>query len=34
MRAWQVAAGLVPRKSLELAPGAGFGLQVAERVAG
>ena len=28
-----VAAGLTPRKSMQLVPGGGFGLQVAERVA-
>jgi SAM-dependent methyltransferase len=33
MRSWQVAAGLTPRKSMQLIPGGGFGLQVAERVA-
>jgi SAM-dependent methyltransferase len=33
MRSWQVDAGLVPRKSIGLFPGGGFGLQVAERVA-
>ncbi|MEX0626014.1 MAG: class I SAM-dependent methyltransferase [Chloroflexota bacterium] len=32
MRSWQVDAGLVPRKSISLVPGGGFGLQVAERV--
>ena len=32
MRAWQVAAGLMPRKSMSLVPGGGFGLQVAERL--
>jgi SAM-dependent methyltransferase len=32
MRSWQVDAGLVPRKSMSLIPGGGFGLQVAERV--
>jgi predicted O-methyltransferase YrrM len=32
MRSWQVAAGLTPRKSMQLIPGGGFGLQVAERV--
>jgi SAM-dependent methyltransferase len=32
MRTWQIAAGLVPRKSMSLVPGGGFGLQVAERV--
>jgi hypothetical protein len=32
MRSWQVEAGLVPRKSISLVPGGGFGLQVAERV--
>ncbi len=32
MRSWQVEAGLVPRKSMSLFPGAGFGLQVAERM--
>jgi len=32
MRSWQVAAGLTPRKSMQLVPGGGFGLQVAERV--
>ena len=31
MRSWQVAAGLVPRKSISLVPGGGFVLQVAER---
>ena len=34
MRSWQVDAGLMPRKSMSLVPGGGFGLQVAERVAG
>jgi SAM-dependent methyltransferase len=33
MRSWQVDAGLVPRKSIGLVPGGGFGLQVAERAA-
>jgi SAM-dependent methyltransferase len=33
MRSWQVEAGLVPRKSISLVPGGGFGLQVAERSA-
>jgi hypothetical protein len=33
MRSWQVDAGLVPRKSVSLVPGGGFGLQVAEKVA-
>jgi SAM-dependent methyltransferase len=33
MRSWQVDAGLVPRRSISLVPGGGFGLQVAERVA-
>jgi predicted O-methyltransferase YrrM len=33
MRAWQVGAGLTPRKSMSLVPGGGFALQVAERVA-
>jgi len=33
MRSWQVEAGLVPRKSMSLVPGGGFGLQIAERVA-
>jgi predicted O-methyltransferase YrrM len=33
MRSWQVDAGLVPRKSISVVPGGGFGLQVAERVA-
>jgi predicted O-methyltransferase YrrM len=32
MRSWQVDAGLVPRRSISLVPGGGFGLQVAERV--
>jgi hypothetical protein len=32
MRSWQADAGLVPRKSMSLIPGGGFGLQVAERV--
>jgi SAM-dependent methyltransferase len=32
MRSWQVEAGLVPRRSISLVPGGGFGLQVAERV--
>ena len=32
LRTWQVAAGLVPRRSMSLVPGGGFGLQVAERV--
>lgn len=32
MRSWQIEAGLVPRKSISLVPGAGPGLQVAERV--
>lgn len=32
MRDWQVAAGLIPRKSISLVPGSGFVLQVAERV--
>jgi SAM-dependent methyltransferase len=32
MRSWQIDAGLVPRKSIGLVPGGGFGLQVAERV--
>jgi SAM-dependent methyltransferase len=32
MRSWQVAAGLIPRKSISLVPGGGFVLQVAERV--
>ena len=32
MRSWQVDAGLVPRKSMSLIPGGGFGLQIAERV--
>jgi predicted O-methyltransferase YrrM len=31
MRDWQVAAGLTPRKSMSVVPGAGFVLQVAER---
>jgi SAM-dependent methyltransferase len=31
MRSWQVDAGLIPRKPMSLFPGAGFGLQVAER---
>lgn len=33
MRAWQIEAGLTPRKSISLVPGGGFALQVAERVA-
>jgi SAM-dependent methyltransferase len=33
MRAWQLDAGLVPRRSISLVPGGGFGLQVAERAA-
>ena len=33
MRSWQVEAGLVPRNSISLVPGGGFGLQVAERTA-
>lgn len=32
MRAWQVGAGLTPRKSTSLVPGGAFVLQVAERV--
>ena len=32
MRSWQVDAGLVPRKSMALIPGGGFGLQIAERI--
>jgi SAM-dependent methyltransferase len=31
MRAWQVAAGLTPRKSISLVPGGGFVLQVGEK---
>lgn len=34
MRDWQVAAGLLPRSSISLVPGGGFGLQVAERSRG
>jgi SAM-dependent methyltransferase len=33
MRSWQKEAGLTPRKSMALAPGGAFGLQVEERVA-
>jgi SAM-dependent methyltransferase len=33
MRSWQAGAGLVPRRSISVAPGAAFGLQVAERLA-
>ena len=32
LRTRQVAAGLVPRRSMSLVPGGGFGLQVAERI--
>lgn len=31
MRDWQVAAGLIPRRSVSLVPGGGFAIQVGER---
>ena len=33
MRSWQADAGLIPRKSISVAPGGAFGLQAAERPA-